>query len=89
MLILQLKISAGKFLLKYIMPLQVLEKPMRFSKAYLKIVLSSPRSFKRILAITFTNKAVNEMKEAYFDSLFEFLAKLPQLRMPFLCLRIS
>ena len=47
-------------------------KTYALSKAYLKIVLSSPRSFKRILAITFTNKAVNEMKKRILDSLFVF-----------------
>lgn len=47
-------------------------KTYALSKAYLKIVLSSPRSFTRILAITFTNKAVNEMKKRILDSLFDF-----------------
>lgn len=47
-------------------------KTYALTKAYLKIVLSSPRSFKRILAITFTNKAVNEMKKRILDSLFIF-----------------
>ncbi|UWX54834.1 UvrD-helicase domain-containing protein [Maribacter litopenaei] len=47
-------------------------KTYALSKAYLKIVLSSPYSFKRILAITFTNKAVNEMKFRILDSLYSF-----------------
>ncbi|WP_291868239.1 UvrD-helicase domain-containing protein [Maribacter sp.] len=42
------------------------------SKEYIKTVLSSTHSFKQILAITFTNKAVNEMKHRIIDSLFEF-----------------
>lgn len=47
-------------------------KTYALSKAYLKIVLATPYGFKRILAITFTNKAVNEMKFRILDSLVTF-----------------
>ncbi|EAR02923.1 UvrD-helicase domain-containing protein [Maribacter sp. HTCC2170] len=47
-------------------------KTHTLTKEYLKIVLSSPNSYGQILAITFTNKAVNEMKERILSSLFEF-----------------
>ncbi|WP_396636389.1 UvrD-helicase domain-containing protein [Maribacter sp. R77961] len=47
-------------------------KTYTLSSAYLKIILSRPFSFKRILAITFTNKAVNEMKGRILQSLFNF-----------------
>lgn len=47
-------------------------KTHTLTKEYLKIVLSSDRSFHQILAVTFTNKAVNEMKERILRSLFEF-----------------
>ena len=47
-------------------------KTHTLTKAYLKIALSGTGSFKRILAITFTNKAVNEMKHRILDSLYLF-----------------
>ncbi|MCK4677748.1 MAG: UvrD-helicase domain-containing protein, partial [Bacteroidales bacterium] len=45
-------------------------------KEYLKIVLANPASFRNILAITFTNKAANEMK-------FRVLQNLKILSQPF------
>ncbi len=47
-------------------------KTYTLTREYLKIALSSPKSFKKILAITFTNKAVNEMKNRILDNLFDF-----------------
>jgi len=47
-------------------------KTYTLTKAYLKIILSSNEGYRQILAITFTNKAVNEMKERILKSLFNF-----------------
>ncbi len=47
-------------------------KTYALAKVYLKIVLAAPQNFKKILAITFTNKAVNEMKHRILNSLHAF-----------------
>ncbi|MFS4492613.1 UvrD-helicase domain-containing protein [Maribacter sp. 2308TA10-17] len=46
-------------------------KTYMLAKEYLKIILSS-EGYRQILALTFTNKAVNEMKERILKSLFDF-----------------
>lgn len=50
-------------------------KTYTLSKEYLKIILSNAKGYKQILAITFTNKAVNEMKHRILDNLYKFSLK--------------
>ncbi|MGB6154207.1 MAG: UvrD-helicase domain-containing protein [Pricia sp.] len=47
-------------------------KTHTLTRSYLKIALSKAGSFKKILAITFTNKAVSEMKHRVLNSLYQF-----------------
>ena len=47
-------------------------KTRTLTKEYLKITLSSPKGFGKILALTFTNKAVGEMKHRILKSLYDF-----------------
>ncbi|HCX99897.1 MAG TPA: hypothetical protein DG754_07140, partial [Bacteroidales bacterium] len=45
-------------------------KTYRLAVEYIKQVLENPESFRNILAVTFTNKATNEMKQRILSELF-------------------
>ncbi len=57
-------------------------KTFTLVKEYLKIILTSPKedAYKSILAITFTNKAVGEMKSRVLETLSEFAKEEPNAK---------
>ena len=66
-------------------------KTFTLVKEYLKmaLVVDDPYRFRRILAITFTNKAVNEMKSRIVGSLSEFAKDKPNPKSTDLMLDLS
>jgi len=50
-------------------------KTFTLVKEYVKIILAEPDAFRHVLAITFTNKASNEMKERVLKALAELSAE--------------
>ncbi len=47
-------------------------KTYTLTQEYLRLLLSSNDAYRQILAITFTNKAVNEMKDRILNNLYDF-----------------
>ena len=52
-------------------------KTFRLAVDYIKLLISNPQSYKSILAVTFTNKATEEMKTRILSQLYGIWKRLP------------
>ena len=52
-------------------------KTHKLTGEYLKLLFSAPGAYKRILAVTFTNKATEEMKSRILSELYHLASDAP------------
>jgi len=55
-------------------------KTFRLTVEYLKLLIENPQAYRRILAVTFTNKATEEMKQRILSQLYGISHRLPDSR---------
>lgn len=55
-------------------------KTFTLSVEYIKLLMDNPMNYKHILAVTFTNKATEEMKTRILSQLYGIWKKLPESR---------
>ena len=52
-------------------------KTFRLATEYIKLLILNPQAYRNILAVTFTNKATEEMKERILSQLYGIWKRLP------------
>ena len=55
-------------------------KTFTLATEYIKLVVENPQSYRNILAVTFTNKATEEMKMRILSQLYGIWKQLPDSR---------
>ena len=55
-------------------------KTFRLATEYIKLLILNPQAYRNILAVTFTNKATEEMKERILSQLYGIWKQLPESR---------
>ena len=55
-----------------------MERPFTLATEYIRLIVENPTSYRNILAVTFTNKATEEMKMRILSQLYGIWQGLPE-----------